>query len=440
MTHTFTFGRGVALAALLLIVGSIPALAIPVAAPFGSDSMPKALFFTGAARPATASGLNGRGLETLRTGGVSAATASPGNGLESGVIMTPVGDGSYVCTVAVYPGSSFTYFFGKRIHQWDIAGAGLDSVTTWTVWRNDNEPRTVLDVGTARTIMIPLTATSGYYIYNAFGDRTVIGFQGADTTVMTTANPFLARFGGTDTIGGVNAPGNTFARISTTTGDTRFANNDFNYSPPGNFEGRVRGVTVTQTGPLQFLVNWQHGMSGATAAGFMPTVDGAVHFGTQNPGAAGSVGRSQMYGYRILRGDSRGVYIDVTQSVTGDTNWSSHDWNGNHSFTDTSVTGLVGDTFYYTVVWSNAYGYGLDSTIALAPQLALGKGVGFDTGRIGLPIRVFFIVEHLKENVVFPNGEDHGRMFLTPYIDGVRRPELRFPADVTRTVIRPSTV
>jgi hypothetical protein len=443
MTHTI--GRGIALAALLLIIGSIPALAIPVAAPFGSDSMPKALIFTGAAKPTSTS----RGaMESIYTGEIKNSVATAGNGIESGIIMTPVGDGSYVCTALVYPGANYNYYFAYRIDAWDMSGASpvRDSITTWTVWRDGpadwtGENRTIADRTTARSITIPAAAAHGYYIYNAYGDRTVLGYQGTDSSVMTTLNPYLANFGGVDTMGGrINRTGDTHTRLSNVSGmDTLFANNDYMYG--SNYEGRVYGVTMVQTGEKQFQITWKNRHPGSGSDGFVAHVDGARYFGTQTPGADATTGGSSRYGYRVLRGDSRGVYIDITANVIGDTNWSSHDWSGAHSFTDTSVTGNTGDTFYYTVFWHTAYGYSLsDTAYIVASQAPLGKGSGYDTGSIGQAIRVFFIVEHLNENVVFPNGEDRGRMYLTPYIDGVRREDLRFPADVTRAVIRPSAV
>lgn len=435
------WGRAVLWAAALVLIGNMPALAIPVSGPFGSDSMPKAIFFTGAAKPSSSS--ESSVLLNRFTGEVSNLTATGGNGIESGIIMTPVGDGSYVCTASVYPGATYNYFFSYRIAQWDIGGAGLDSRTTWTTWRAAGEDRTVKDKMTAdndnivgRAVSIPVTATNGYYVYNAWGDRTVLGYQGLDSSVLTAANPYLRSFGGTDTIVGVNRwNSGTYARISSST-DTEFANNDFFNSTIGNYEGRVHPVTAVQTGDNQFLVSWSYG-GGAIhggGSGFVPTVDGSRYF------LDGGYGGSKHYGYRILRGDSRGVYIDITQTVTGDTNWaddSTNDpWAGTNSFVDTSISINLGDTLTYTVVWHNAYGYSLDSTTALAPQLALGKGTGYDTVAKGSAIRVFFIVEHYNEGAVFKDGANTGRAYLTPYIDGVRRPDLRMPADVIRVVPR----
>lgn len=259
---------------------------------------------------------------------------------------------------------------------------------------------------------------------------------------MTTANKYLANFGGTDTIGGlINSSSDTYTRVSSVS-DTLYANNDFGYS--GNYEGKVRNVTMVQSGAKQFLVSWKYGYPGVSTVKMNPTVSSATYFSTQTPGDAGTSGGSQLYGFRILRGDSRGVYIDITQSVLGDSNYSSHDWDGAYSFTDTSVTGLVGDTFYYTVMWSNAYGYtnSGDTAYVLAMQntLATPGDRGFETGAIGQAIRVFFIVEHMNEDVIFRDGSDVGRIYLTPYINGERRQDLRFPAETTRAVIRPNAV
>lgn len=400
-------GRSAAWALVFVIIGALPAFAIPVQAPFGSDSMPKAILFTGSARPTSTS--DSGTLHNILRG--NSATA-----MESGAIMTPVGDGSYVCTAAVFPGASYTYYFSYRIKEYDFAGG--DSRVSWYT-TSPNDGRTTADNVKAKTITIPTAARSGYTIYNAWGDRTVLGTQGKDGTFDNDSTYIRADTAGSDF---------NLATISTS-GDTRFA----------NYDGEnVYNFTVTQTADSAFTLSWE--FQAGLGQNFLPTVDGARRFG--NYGAGSRSGYSKQYGYRIWRSDSTtarplagvltgAVFNDITSWVSGgDTNWSDNnevEYDASTSFVDTSVPDTA-NQFMYLVTWYDAYGvYQNDTT----RQNFAG---GYDTGTRSPAIRVFFIVEHYDENVVFPNGpsQSTGRVYITPYIDGVRRPDLRQPAMVVR--------
>lgn len=405
------FRRALIGAAALVLVGSLPALAIPVAAPFGSDSMPKAILFTSSAKPSSTSDSN-----TLN----NILIGNSVSGRESGAILTPIGDGSYACTAAVFPGATYTYYFAYRIREYDFPSG--DSRATWLT-TSPNDARTNVDANKAKTITIPASATHGYVVYNAFGDRTVLGRQGIDGP-LSIANPYLRA----DTV----LTDYTLATISTGS-DTAFA----------NYEGEnVYNFAATQTGESTITLTWDY--SAGLAQGFVPTVDGARRFGNYGPGSRS--GSSSQYGYRIWRADSiaarpitgfTGAYFqDITRAVTGtDSNWSDNneiewDYTGSSSggattFVDTSLPD-TSSTFLYVVTTYNAYNYFQNDTTRQ------NFGGGYDTKTRAGAIRVFFIVEHYNEDVVFPNGESVGRVYLTPYIDGERRPELRFPATALR--------
>lgn len=398
------YRRAVLWAVALVLVGSLPAMAIPVISPWGSDTFAKAIHFTGSAKPVESS--NGAVLNLYR---------GSGGTLDSGIIMSPVGDGSYVCTAAVYPGASYTYYFGFRNRLWDA-----DTYAKWLT--NTTGGERDQDVNRARTITIPSGVQHGYYIYNAFGDQTVLGFQApnGDTSVLSTLNPYLAQIGGS----AGDTPGMT--RLATEGGDTRFANMS---------GSNAYGLSVLQTGDSQFTVSWSFSIGGSEA--YVPSVHGAQQFG--GVGASSQVTNgytSKNYGFRIWRATLPGgvgaftsvAFTDITSSINGDTNWADNDNNAFNgaSFTDTSISSLSDTRFLYLVTYYNAYGHLQNDT---SRQNFSG---GYETGTRAGAIRVFFIVEDMNENVVFPNGETAGRVYLTPYIDGVRHPEYRMPASVVR--------
>ncbi len=382
---------------------ALPARAFPVQAPFGSDSFPKAIVFTSANKPVSSH----RGaLSNLLTG-------AGGGARESGVIMTPVGDGSYACTMVVFPGATYTYYFPYRIKEYEsdsnISFMSIDPVGNRT-----------MDASRAKSITIPSNVVHGFYIYNAFGDVTVLGHQAAsgslgDTDVLSTLNPFIASLPDT--------PGCRRLNIS---GDTVFAN--YAGDNPYNFD-------AVQTGDSAFTLTWEMSMG---ADGFIPTIEGARRFG------GGGIGGSPQYGYRIWRCDSPAggvsgaLFVDRTREISGvfgsaDTNFSDNNTSAFDAVitaVDTSIPDTA-STYLYLVTFHNAYNYFQSDTTR---ENFAG---GYDTVTRSQAARVFFIVEHYDENVVFPRGRKTGRVYLTPYIDGVRRAEERRPAGVIR--VRRST-
>lgn len=385
--------RSAFFALLVLVSSSLPALAIPVDGPFGSDTFAKAIHFTSTSKPTTTN----RGVLRNIYRGTGA--------VDSGVVMSPVGDGSYVCTAAVFPGASLTYHFGFRNRTYEY-----DTHTSFETTAPGSERDQ--DVNRARTITVPTTASNGYYIYNAYGDRTVIGFQGTDSSVLNSLNPYVRTIGGVGETAGM-------ARLNTTD-DTTFANMDGT---------NAFNVDCVQTGDSTFVLSWQFSVGGAER--FVPSVQGAKQFGTT--AAEQAKNGSAYYGFRIYRADSPSNgnaflganFVDRTTSMTtgGDTNYSDNDGNAfnDQTVTDTSWPDTV-STCLYLVLFQNAYRYNNTDTTR---QNFSG---GYDTQTRGSAIRVFFIVEHYDENVVFPNGKNEGRVYVTPYIDGERRADLRHPA------------
>lgn len=398
----FSFGLSVTVAVVGILATALPSHAIPVLSPWGDDTVPKAIIFTGPAVPKSGSG---RGLETISYG--------DGSNTDSGIVMKAVGDGSYACTAAVFAGAQYSYWFTWRLSTtaWD----GTDSYASFTdPTVNDRQQ----DQNRSRTITIPAGATDGYYVYNAWGDKTVIGYQSpdGDTNVISTLNPYLATIRDT--------PGTP--RISSA-GDTIFANMD------GTNAYNLSAVQVDDT---SFVIQWKFTLGNN---GFVPPVDASemTDFGgSGNPG-------SKRYGWRILRADSPtsgflgANFVDITANVIGDTNYwdnvgTPYDGNGVQQFTDTSFYDTVA-TALYTVVFYNAYEY--DQTDTTRQNFS----GGYDTATRGAPIKVFFIVEGYREDVVFPGERDTGRVYLTPYINGVRRPDLKIPATAIR-VRRTATI
>lgn len=389
-------------ALFVLAASAAPALAIPVQAPFGTDTFPRAIHFTGAGKPTSGS---------YGSGALGSVYRGSGGTQDSGIIMSPVGDGSYVCTAAVFPGAQYTYYFGFRNREFEP-----DTTTSWLT--NTAPGERDQDVNRARTITVPTTASHGYIFYNAYGDKTVVGYQGPDTSVINNANRFLTMFGGNTLLAGLNA-GDTFTRVAGD--DTIFANMD---------ASNTYSMDAIQSGDSAVTLTWSFSIGGSEL--FVPSVQGARRFSTTN--TAQQLGSSPQYGFRIWRADSiaarpitgtTGAYFqDVTRSVTGgDTNWSDNDnnpWNG-QTFVDTSLPDTA-TTFLYLVTFHTAYGYTQTDT---GRQTTFSGG--YDTITRSPAIRVFFIVEHFDENVVFPNGATHGQVYVTPVIDGVRRPDLRQP-------------
>lgn len=375
---------------LLTVVAAVMALAtpshaFPVDGAFGA--MPKAIYFTGTAVPTDA-----------KTLGIADGVASGGTyeTTESGIVMIPVGDGSWVCTATVYRGATYNYKFEWRVPRY---GETSDSF-----YATGTEPGGTRNNDYTRTVTIPNTAAAGYYIYNTLLDYTVRGFQGTDTTVYTTANPYLAQWRGTDDIDGTS-------------------DND-----SGDVDGdNIYGVDAVQTGDSQFTISWSFNPGNEIA----PHVAGDLIFDTDDG--------FPDYGYRILRapdtssgGFNNVVFQDITTniSVRGDTNYAETgaSWP---SVTLTAVDTQVPnspDTYIYTVVFFSAYRFVHDTT-------SQNFGGGYDTAIRQAAIKVFFIVEQMDPNVVF--GDDNkGWVWVTPYIDGVRRIDLKQRVPVVRVTAR----
>lgn len=391
-------GRSAVFIIALMVMGSLPAKAFPVLAPWGSDTFGKAIHFTGTSKPG---GSHNGAIQNIKRG--------QGGSSDSGIIMTPVGDGSYVCTATVYPGASYTYYFGFRNRYYEA-----DTTTSFLTTAPNAERDQ--DANRARTITIPTTATHGYYIYNAYGDRSVIGYQGMDTSLLSTANPYLATL--PDTAG--------TARINTT-GDTTWANNS---------QSNIYGLDAIQVGDSSFTISWSYSMGGAEA--FVPSVQGAKAFST-----GAGYGSSASYGFRVLRCDSptggyaTASFVDRTAAITGgDTNWSDNNTNAfdGQSVTDSSWPDTV-STVIYTILPYTAYQYynAQDTT----RQNFSG---GYDTQTRNPPIRVFFLVEGYNEEKVFQNGSNVGTVYMTPYIDGERREDMRFPLKAMKVSRKQRTI
>lgn len=367
-------------------------------APFGGDSFPRAIVFTSASKP----------VSTNRGALANILTGAGGGARESGVIMTPVGDGSYICTAVVFPGATYSYYFPYRIKEYEP-----DSNASFTT--TDPNGNRTMDANRSRTITIPANVVNGFYIYNAFGDVTVLGNQAAsgtqgDPTVLTSLNPYVATLPDT--------PGCRRLNLS---GDTVFAN--YAGDNPYNF-------SVVQTGDSAFTPQWEMSMG---ADGFVPTIEGAKRFG------GGGIGGSPQYGFRIWRCDSPAggfsgaVFVDKTAQInagsgSADSNYSdnnSNPFDAVVSAVDTSLQDTVA-TYLYLVTFFNADNYHQTDTSRENFGGGYGSAIRYQ------PARVFFIVEHFNENVVFPDGRNDGCVYLTPYVDGERRADLRRSANIVR--------
>lgn len=391
-----------AIVAGLIVSFSSPALAFDVRRPFGD--MSKAIYFTSIATPNNAATL-----------GIADGTASGGayETFESGIVMVPVGDGSWACTAAVYPGASYTYYFEYRIPDFEDTNAVSYTTNEPGGARNDES-------GKARTITIPDSATSGSVFYNTYADATVYfqrrsgGYNGE--TVAGTSDTYLANY----------------LTGQLLTGDADSSSLD------GGTTTNAFSVDVVQTGDSTFVVSWQFSIGGG---GLVANVEGGNAFDS------GQFPRAQ-YGFRIYRSDSPAggfsgaVFNDVTGNIRGDSNYAGSytdtstggAFTATWTFTDTSIPDTVTKA-YYTVLFYTAY-RGLQSDTTR--QNFAG---GFDTAIRGSAIKVYFIVERFEEEVVHPNGAEKGTIYMTPYYefpDGrvERHPELRFPAPSIRVVRR----
>jgi hypothetical protein len=123
------------------------------------------------------------------------------------------------------------------------------------------------------------------------------------------------------------------------------------------------------------------------------------------------------------------VFVDRTSAITGfETNWSDNNGNA-FDATITAVDTTLVDTiatYLYMITFQNAYGFVQSDTTRE------NFSGGYDTVTRNFAARVFFIVEHFNADVVFPNGVRRGRAFVTPCIDGRRRPDLKSQATVIR--------
>ena len=328
------------------------------------------------------------------------------------VPMRPVGDGSWVCTATVVAGATYAYWFEYRIPLFDSTTVYTDTQKTY-VWRNmtvgAGSTRSQ-DQNTQRTITVPASASNGYVFYNRFGDPDVTGKQGSsDTdwvdTMLSIANPDLAQYLGT---ADVSSSGNN---------DTTDLGGNNNY-----------GVSATQVSDSEVKISWQLKITGSDD--IVPSVEGAKEFDTQsayNP-----------YGFRILRARlPAGWSSDTTMpahltfedtvvnKVMGDTLYSPSRPGGSYysaatTFTDTSIPATPnGDSFIYTVLWVDAYGFQNDTG---DQNFTGGSAEWVRGGRID----VLFLVEHFDASVVFPDGATEGRVRVTPWVGGIPQPAYSF--------------
>lgn len=400
MRKVLLISVGIMALAAVFAAGTSPSGAYPVSGEFGR--MPKAVVFTGAAYPSNCTTV---GVSSAGDGG-----AFPS--FDSGIIMTPTGDGSWACTATVFPGATYTYYFEVRIPRYEPAGDSITYFTTTEPGGTRNE-----DSNRSKTITIPDTAAAGFYVYNAFGDATVYGGQGpSETTVLSAAaNPYIATYGYT---------GCSFVQKISSSGDADSSNmeSDNPYS-----------VSATQTGDSAFTVQWQYSMGGS---GNVYSVEGEVIFDTdlQYPN----------YGFRILRapdtnsaGFNSVLFTDITannrSAITGtDTNFSPDTGAGwttaTSYFTDSSIPGSP-DTFLYCVVAFNAYQI---QSAFVADTSRQNFSGGYDTVIQARGVNVIFIVEQMNPEVVFPDGRNQGMVWVTPYVDGVRRMDLKQRVPIMR--------
>ena len=349
----------------------------------GFADFSKAVVFTGAACPLSA--------ETIATSGGAKTCAMP---------MRPVGDGSWACTATLIKGTAYNYYFEYRIPKFDSSTVYTDSQKTY-VWRNvPASGGRAQDA--AKAVTVPTTATSGYVVYNIWGDATVRGAQGTPVSGdswLTAANPFVANYQGVTDIDGT---------ANTDTGDLDGNNN---YS-----------MTATQTADTVVQLSWKLDVG---AADIVATVEGAREFDTQSTYTP--------YGFKILRarittaGGTTAIknliFQDtIVQQVTGgDTFYSpsrttlGNGWyDGANTFVDTSipVNTAVGDTFIYVVLFHDAYGNQSDSS---DQDFSGGNSQWVRNANAD----VIFLVEKFDPTVVFPDGRTVGTVHLTPYINGI---------------------
>ena len=322
--------------------------------------------------------------------------------------MRPVGDGSWTCTAILVAGATYAYWFEYRIPVFDSTTVYTDTQKTYA-WKNaGNDQNRAQDQSQQRTITVPASASNGYVFYNRFGDPDVTGKQGTPVSGdswLTKENPDLAQYLGTTD---VSSSGN---------GDTTDLGGNNNY-----------GVSATQTSDTAVKISWQLKLT--TGDELVPSVEGAKEFDTQsayNP-----------YGFRILRARlPSGWSSDTTMptllkfedtvvnQVMGDTFYSPYRPGGSYysaatTFTDTSIPATPnGDSFIYTVLWVDAYGFQNDT---VDQNFVGGAAEWVRGGRI----EVLFLVEHFDANVVFPNGATEGRVRVTPWVEGIPQPAYSF--------------
>lgn len=318
--------------------------------------------------------------------------------------MTPVGDGSWVCTAVVIKGVNYSYWFEYRIPVFDSTTVYTDSTRTYA-WKNGtNTQDRAQDQSQQRTITVPATATGGYIFYNIYGDPDVRGKQGFDVTgswdtELTVANPDVAQYNGSDDV--------------SSSGDNDTTNLGGN---------NAYSVTATQTGDTSVQIGWRLKITGGDA--IVPHIEGAREFDTTSAYTP--------YGFRILRARLPANWkTDTTNPghlrfedtivnvVTGDTLFSPNRPGGSYydgvtTFTDTSIPAntSIGDSFVYTVLWVDAYGLGNDTG---NQNFAGGAASWIRSGAV----TVIFLVEKFDPDVVFPDGATEGMIYLTPYVDGI---------------------
>ena len=295
---------------LLFILPAPSIIALPVQKPFAD--FPKAILFTGATTPESS---------------VKIIVANPSDNTvdsKSGLIMTPLGDGSWAVMATVYSGASYQYYFEFRIPEFepDSTDAFLNTEPNGT--RNQDSNR-------SRTITIPSNASNGYVVYNAYGDKSVWGEQGADTT-FSIANPFLASW------------------LATT-----LISQGTDHDTSGSLEGtNSYDVNALQIGTSKAQLSWDYSIGGDN---FAPHVEGASRFLSGAP----------LYGFQILRAESNPItplsqlpFQNITQTVTGFSIYSDEDdsnpWNSPIYLIDTSIVAQPDSVFVYTIKTVNAYG------------------------------------------------------------------------------------
>ncbi len=350
-------------------------------------------------------------------------------GQDCAAVMEPVGDGSYALNIQLFEGADYTYRF-----IYNLGDSAADFTDTWTdavsSQRYDKK----------RTITVPglkNTDTAANIAYNYLGHAKVeIGpseVASGDTMLKADSNSYLTTI-----------PRST-ENVSLVSGnDTPSFGGDNAY----NF-------STAQRGQAEVRLTWE--MNAGSPGGLGATVEGFQEF-------TSDTSQASPYGYRILRakvnsdtestvsnndqlvGVNGLVFYDtVVKNKTGDTYWSPsrkatdntedseavanqmEGWYNKQAYYDTGISGNAGDTYVYTVLWTDAYGH--DQPLALQAHSS-----GYDTFVIGEPKTVIFIVENFEEDATF--GDDNkGKVKITPWVNGVPRNDKAFWAPARRVVL-----